>query len=71
LLRQLLVVDSLMAPFRVDYQGRGELSERQQKARPRPQLHERARSSSVAGTRSGPSWLTHAAPALALRRWAR
>ena len=30
---QLLVVDSLMAPFRVDYQGRGELSERQQKAR--------------------------------------
>jgi hypothetical protein len=28
---QLLVVDSLMGPFRVDYQGRGELSERQQK----------------------------------------
>jgi meiotic recombination protein DMC1 len=28
---QLLIVDSLMGPFRVDYQGRGELSERQQK----------------------------------------
>lgn len=28
---RLLVVDSIMAPFRVDYQGRGELSERQQK----------------------------------------
>jgi len=28
---RLLVVDSVMAPFRVDYQGRGELSERQQK----------------------------------------
>jgi meiotic recombination protein DMC1 len=28
---QLLVVDSLMGLFRVDYQGRGELSERQQK----------------------------------------
>ena len=26
----LLIVDSIMAPFRVDYSGRGELSERQQ-----------------------------------------
>ncbi len=26
----LLIVDSIMAPFRVDYTGRGELSERQQ-----------------------------------------
>lgn len=26
----LLVIDSIMAPFRVDYSGRGELSERQQ-----------------------------------------
>ena len=26
----LLVVDSIMAPFRVDYSGRGELAERQQ-----------------------------------------
>ena len=25
----LLVIDSIMAPFRVDYSGRGELSERQ------------------------------------------
>ena len=28
---KLLVVDSIMALFRVDYSGRGELSERQQK----------------------------------------
>ena len=26
----LLIVDSIMAPFRVDYSGRGELAERQQ-----------------------------------------
>ena len=26
----LLIVDSIMAPFRVDFSGRGELSERQQ-----------------------------------------
>lgn len=26
----LLIIDSIMAPFRVDYSGRGELSERQQ-----------------------------------------
>ena len=26
----LMVVDSIMAPYRVDYSGRGELSERQQ-----------------------------------------
>lgn len=28
---RLLIVDSIMALFRVDYSGRGELSERQQK----------------------------------------
>ena len=26
----LVIVDSIMAPFRVDYSGRGELAERQQ-----------------------------------------
>jgi meiotic recombination protein DMC1 len=26
----LMVIDSIMAPFRVDYSGRGELAERQQ-----------------------------------------
>ena len=26
----LLIIDSIMAPFRVDYSGRGELAERQQ-----------------------------------------
>ena len=29
----MLIIDSLMAPFRAEFQGRGELSERQQKAR--------------------------------------
>ena len=30
---QLLIIDSLMVPFRAEFQGRGELSERQQKVR--------------------------------------
>ncbi|KAI6042015.1 hypothetical protein EDC04DRAFT_2662845, partial [Pisolithus marmoratus] len=30
---RLIIVDSIMALFRVDYSGRGELSERQQKVR--------------------------------------
>ena len=38
---RMLVIDSLIAPFRADYSGRGELAERQQRYRARRSRRDR------------------------------